>query len=70
MQIAPWEEVTIDLIGPWKAKVNGRQVEFNVLTCIETALNLAKLIHFDNKTFKHIHDKFTQNWLCQYPHPV
>ncbi len=23
VQIAPWEEVTIDLIGPWKVKVNG-----------------------------------------------
>jgi hypothetical protein len=23
VQIALWEEVTIDLIGPWKVKVNG-----------------------------------------------
>ena len=23
VQIAPWEEVAIDLIGPWKVKVNG-----------------------------------------------
>ena len=29
MQIAPWEEVAINLIGPWKVKVNGQQVEFN-----------------------------------------
>jgi hypothetical protein len=35
VRIAPWEEVAIDLIGgPWKVKVNGRQVEFNALTCI------------------------------------
>jgi hypothetical protein len=32
VQIAPWEKVTIDLIGPWKVKVNGQQVEFNALT--------------------------------------
>jgi hypothetical protein len=70
MQIAPWEEVTINLIGPWKVKVNGRQVEFNSLTCIDTALNLVELIRIDNKIAKHIRDKFTQSWLCWYPHPV
>jgi hypothetical protein len=32
VQIAPWEEVVIDLIGPWRVKVNGRKVEFNALT--------------------------------------
>ncbi len=70
VRIAPWEEVTINLIGPWKVKVNDQQVEFNALTCIDTALNLAKLIRVDNKTAKHIRNKFTQSWLCQYPCPV
>jgi hypothetical protein len=70
VRIASWEEVTIDSIGPWKVKVNGRQVEFNALTCIDTALNLVKLIRIDNKTAKHICDKFTQSWLCQYPRPA
>jgi hypothetical protein len=23
VRIAPWEEVTINLVGPWKVKVNG-----------------------------------------------
>ncbi len=70
MRIAPWEEVAINLIGPWKVKVNGQQVEFNALTCIDTASNLVKLIRVDYKTAKHIRDKFTQSWLCPYPHPV
>jgi hypothetical protein len=64
VQIAPWGEVAIDLIGPWKVKVNGRQVEFNALICIDTALNLVKLIHVDTKTANHLCDKFTQSWLC------
>jgi hypothetical protein len=34
------------------------------------ALNLVELIRIDNKTAKHIRDKFTQSWLCQYPRPV
>ncbi len=70
VQIAPWGEVAIDLIGPWKVKVNGRQVEFNALICIDTALNLVKLIHVDTKTANHLCDKFTQSWLCWYPCPV
>ncbi len=60
----------IDLIGPWKVKLNGRQVEFNAFTCIDTASNVVELIRVDNKTAKHIRDKFTQSWLCRYPHPV
>jgi hypothetical protein len=39
VRIAPWEEVAIDLIEPWKVKVNGQQVEFNALTCIDMASN-------------------------------
>jgi hypothetical protein len=70
VRIASWEEVAINLIGPWKVKVNGRQVEFNALTCIDTALNLVELICIDNKTAKNICDKFTQSWLCRYPCPV
>ncbi len=64
VRIAPWEEVAIELIGPWKVKVNGQEVQFNALTCIDMALNLVKLICIDNKTAEHIHDKFTQSWLC------
>ncbi len=48
-------------MGPWKVKVNGGQVEFNALACIDKALNLVKLIHIDNEVAKHICDKFTQS---------
>jgi hypothetical protein len=34
------------------------------------ALNLVEMIRVDNKTAKHIRDKFTQSWLCHYPRPV
>jgi hypothetical protein len=70
VRIVPWKEVAINLIGPWKVKVNDQQVEFNALTCIDTASNLVKLIHIDKKTAKQIRDKFTESWLCRYPHPV
>ena len=67
VQIAPWEEVAIDLIGHWEVKVNSQKVEFNALTCIDTASNLVELIRIDNKTARHVRNKFTQCWLCRYP---
>ena len=70
MRIAPWEEVAIDLIGPWNVKVNGKLVEFNALTCIDTASNLVELIRIDNKTAQHIRNKFEQSWLSRYPRPM
>ena len=48
--IVPWEEVAINLIGPWSVKVNGSKVDFNAFTCIDTILNPVKLILIANKT--------------------
>eukprot|EP00804_Cyclotella_cryptica_P019353 CCRYP_006199-RA/>CCRYP_006199-RA protein AED:0.31 eAED:0.37 QI:0/0/0/1/0/0/4/0/415 len=70
VQIASWEEVAIDLIGPWEVKVNSQKVEFNALTCIDTVSNLVELITNENKTARHIRNKFTQCWLCHYPRPM
>ena len=70
MRIVPWEEVAIDLIGPWTIKVNNKNVEFNALTCIDTASNLVELTRIDNKTSDHIRNKFTQTWLSRYPRPM
>ena len=64
MRITPWEEVAVDLIGPWNIKVNGKVVEFNALTIIDTATNLVELARIDNKTAEHVHDKFQQTWLA------
>jgi hypothetical protein len=50
LRIAPWEEVAINLIAPWKAMVNWGLLEFNALTCIDMASNLVELICVDNKT--------------------
>jgi hypothetical protein len=57
VRVATWEEVAIDLIGTWTVKVIGCKVEFNALTCIDTASNLAALVHIDNKISLHICNK-------------
>jgi len=50
MRITPWEEVAINLIGPWTVKVNNRKVKFNAIMCIDTASNLVELTRIKNKT--------------------
>ena len=67
MRVAPWTEVAVDLIGPWKVKVSGCVVEFNALTCIDTASNLVELIRIDKKSSPHVTHKFEQAWLARYP---
>ena len=68
--IAPWEEVHIDLIGPWKVPVNGIEVEFNALTCIDPVTNLVEITRIDRKTAQHIAQKFENCWLSRYPMPM
>ena len=63
----PFEEVAVDLIGPWKIPVGNRTVEFNALTCIDMASNLVELVRIKNKTSSHVSHKFAQTWLARYP---
>ena len=65
----PWEEVHVDLIGPWKVKVNGKLIEFNTLTCIDPVTNLVELIRIENKKSAHIANQFKNCWLARYPWP-
>ena len=39
------------------------------LTCIDPVTNLVELIRIDEKTSRHVRDKFIQSWLCRYPRP-
>ena len=67
LRVAPWTEVAVDLIGPWQLQVHGKMVEFNALTCIDTASNLVELIRIDNKSCPHVTEKFKQAWISRYP---
>lgn len=68
-QLVPWNEVAVDLIGPWKIMVNNVEVEFNALTCIDPVTNLVEIIRLENKTAKHVSEQFENCWLARYPRP-
>ena len=67
--LVPWEEVMVDLIGPWKVKVNEQDIYFNALTCIDPVTNLVEMIRLENKTSNHVAQQFENCWLNQYPRP-
>ena len=70
VSIAPWNEVCIDLINPWKVQVQGKEIEFNALTCIDPATNLVELIRIENKPSAYIRQQFENCWLSRYPKPT
>ena len=68
--LMPWDEVAIDLIGPWSIELhNGQKVEFNALTCIDPVTNLVEIIRINRKTAEHVAQKFEDCWLARYPRP-
>ena len=67
--LLPWSEVAVDLIGPWNVTVQGQELEFNALTCIDIVTNLVALTRIQNRTSAHIQHKFMTSWLAYYPRP-
>ena len=64
-----WQDVAIDLIGPWTFTVNGAAYTFRALTMIDTVTNYCELIQIDNMSAAHVGRKFENKWLSRYPHP-
>ena len=71
VRAAPWEQVDVDLIGPWTVECKtGSSFEFMALTCIDRVTGLAELIRIDDKTAMHVAAKFDECWLSRYPRPM
>jgi len=66
----PWEEVQVDLIGPWEFKINSKNiVKFNALTCIDPFTGLLEIEPIVNRTCAHVATAFCNCWLTQFPLP-
>jgi hypothetical protein len=76
-KLAPWEEVHIDLIGPWDVCYNltaapGKSTieKIHALTTIEKATGWLEFTAILNKTSYHVSILFDSTWLCRYPRPA
>eukprot|EP00536_Pseudo-nitzschia_multiseries_P015222 jgi/Psemu1/41682/gm1.41682_g len=59
--VAPWNEVCVDLIGPWRIQAGERQYEFKALTTIDPVTNLVKIVRIKNKLSQHFQTLLMQN---------
>jgi hypothetical protein len=67
----PWEQVHVDLIGPWNIKVKGHKkpVQFIALTGINPVLNLLEVGTVNDKTSEQVTKTIKHLWLLHYPRP-
>jgi hypothetical protein len=76
-KLAPWEQVHVDLIGPWDVKYNSTSVpgkstieKIQALTIMDKATGWPEFVAIRNKTSLHIASSFDSEWLCCYPRPA
>jgi hypothetical protein len=76
-KLTPWEQVHVDLIGPWDVRYNSTSVpgkstieKIQALTIMDKATGWPEFVAIRNKTSQHIALSFDSEWLCRYPRPA
>ena len=68
-QMNPWDEVHVDMIGPWKVVINNFEYQFRAVTCIDAIIRLPEIIPVENAKSKTVAQAFEDHWLSRYPIP-
>lgn len=68
--VLPWQQVHVDMIGPWQLKVNKTNIKIEALTCIEPVLNLLEIYRCNNKKGNTVTRAFENGYLSRYPRPL
>ena len=68
-QLAPWQEIAVNLIGPWKIRVNNQLLTFHALSIMDTVTNLPELVRISSKSAAHVGLQLENTWLSRYPRP-
>jgi transposase InsO family protein len=68
--LLPWQDVAVDLIGPWTLAIGDQKLKFSALTMIDMVTNLVEVVRVNNKTAAHIAMHFENTWLSRYPRPL
>ena len=68
--VAPWQEIHVDTIGPWKIKVNRVPIEFRAQTAIDPVTNLLEVNRVSATTSYEAARALDNNWLARYPRPL
>ncbi|KAG7340293.1 integrase core domain containing protein [Nitzschia inconspicua] len=68
--LLPWQDVAVDLIGPWTISIGDEEHKFSALTIIDMVTNLVEVVRIDNKSSAHVAMHFENSWLAKYPRPL
>ena len=65
--LAPWEEVWVDMIRPWKSAMNNFEYQFIALTCNNSIICIPEVILVENATSLLVSQAFEDGWLSGCP---
>ena len=65
--LAPWDEICVDITGPWKISINNSEYQFHALTCIDQVICLPEVIPVNSASSKTVVEVFEDGWLSRYP---
>lgn len=68
--VAPWHDIHVDLIGPWKITVQGMDLYFNALTVIDPVTNLLEIYRIQEKSSYYVGQQLENGWFARYPRPM
>lgn len=68
-EIGPWQDIALDLAGPWKATIDKQEVKFHTLTIVDVFTSWVEIIPITNKISESIGDLVEQEWFRRYPKP-
>jgi hypothetical protein len=66
---APWEDISVDLSGPWEATNNNKKESFHTLTIIDVFTGWVEIIPIKKKTAAVARRLIEQEWLRRYSRP-
>jgi hypothetical protein len=65
-----WQDVAVDLIGPWNISLGNQEIKFSALTMIDMVSHLVEVVRVTNETSTHVALHLENAWLARYPKPV
>ena len=68
--LVPWEEIHVDLIGPWRFRFKERLLKLHALTILDPVTLLLEVAAIERATASHVADRVETEWLARYPRPM
>jgi hypothetical protein len=47
--LLPWQDLAVDVIGPWTLSIGNKKLKFRTLTIIDMVTNLVEIVRIDKK---------------------